>query len=280
MKVTSVSLHANEEEAIRFDLRNVSTQSPYKVRAMVGLDADELIPKFYAFGLNGKKFYDFGLKPRDVVIRIALNPRYKIDESVSFIRDRLYRAISATRTGLLELQFHAGASTPAHVYGFFTKFEVPYFNKTPEVQITLRCTDPMLRGINPIIMEAADLPSSGIVIVPDSTSTAPHGFHMSITFTASETEFVVQDRETDPEWIFRVVPPTAFLAGDVLHFSSEFTNKFLYRVRTGVTTHLMNAVEPTSVWPVVFPGPNELWFNEIASFDWNFIQFDTAFWGV
>lgn len=279
MIVTSVRLLSNNEEALQFDLRNVDSSGPYTVRAIVGLDADEIIPKFYGFGLNGQKFYDFGLKPRDIVIRIALNPRYKVDESVSYIRDKVYRAISSTRTGLLELQFHAGGSAVSNIHGFMTKFEVPHFSATPEIQITLRCNDPMFRSINHVLMEDT-LPATGPVMVPDSISTAPHGFVMQLTFNAATTEFVVQDDASDPSWKFRVVPASSFLSGDVLYFSSEFTNKYLYFDRGGTITHLMHAIEPTSIWPIIFPGFNEFHFPQIANFDWNHIQFHMAYWGV
>ncbi len=87
MRVTSISMLSNDKEAISFDLRNVASQSPYMVKTIIGLDADELIPRFYGFSKNGtKKFYDFKLKPRDIVMRIVMNPRFNLDESTSYIR--------------------------------------------------------------------------------------------------------------------------------------------------------------------------------------------------
>lgn len=280
MKITSVSFLADDEEAIRLDLRNVATVTPYAVRAIVGLDADEIIPKFYGFSTTGKKFYDFSLKPRDLVFRIVLNPRYKIDENVSYLRDTLYRAISSTRTGLLEVQFHAGSSTEARTFGFITKFEVPHFNKTPEVQITIRCNDPMLRSLNPILMTADDLPSVNPIVLADNLSTAPHGMSFAVTFTATTAEFTIQDKVSSPEWKFQIIPQTSFLSGDQLYFSSEFKNKYLYRIRSGVTTHMMDAITTSSIWPIIFPGFNELYFNQIASIDWIQIEYYRSYWGV
>ncbi len=140
MNITSLSLFSNETEAIQFDLRNVASKSPYMVRQIVGLDADELITKFYGSSrTTNKRFHDFSLKPRDIVMRIVLTPRFHLDEDYSYVRDALYRAISATRTGEVQLQFHSGASTVAQIYGFVSKFEVAYFSQTPELQLTIRC---------------------------------------------------------------------------------------------------------------------------------------------
>src|SRR4029077_11294562 len=150
------SLFAGKIEAISFSLSKSDPSAQYMVRNMIGLDTEELIPRFYGFGLvTGPKYYDFKLKPRLIVIRIVLNPRFNIDESYSDVRDTLYRAISAARTGLVTLQFNSGGTTVAQIMGFITKFEVPYFTPLPEVQITVRCDDPMFRAINSVLYKAA-----------------------------------------------------------------------------------------------------------------------------
>jgi hypothetical protein len=282
MRVTTVTLYAVPgQEVITFSLRDADPRAQYVIRNMVGLDAEELIPKFYGSGLYTKpKFFDFGLKAREIVVRIVLNPRIRIDESYSDIRDELYRAISSTRTGQVTLHFNSGATTVSRISGFITKFEVPYFTQLPEVQITIRCDDPMFRAINPIEFESTDMKTTNPIIIADSLSTAPHGFCMEVTFKAAAPSFTVQDVPTNPEWIFKVVPSGGFLVGDALYFSSEFANKYLYMVRSGVTTYLTDRIQPNSIWPIIFPGANTFHFVDIASFNWNEVDFYPAYWGV
>lgn len=281
MRVTSVGLYSNNVEAVSFSLRASEEDYRYMVRNIVGLDADELVPKFYSFGLATKaRFYDFGLKAREIVMRIVLNPRLRMDESYSDIRDDLYRAISSTRTGLIALHFNSGATTVSRIFGFITKFEAAYFTKLPEVQITVRCDDPMFRGINYSALKTAALGTSSDVIIPDSLSTAPHGFSMKVTFKATSPAFTIQDIQTTPEWKFKVIPSGGFLAGDQLFFSSEYTDKYLYIMRGATRTDLMDKIEPTSVWPILFPGSNRLYFVERTTFDFNSFIFYPAYWGV
>lgn len=282
MRVTSVDLVSpNFSEAITFNLRGTDPSSRYMVKDIVGLDAEEITPRFYGFGANtSPKFYDFGLKPRDIAIRVVLKPRHNLDESVSDIRDELYRAISATRTGQISLNFNSGSTLVARIFGFITKFEVPYFSKSPEVQLTVRCNDPMFRAINPVHYTDDILSASNPVLVPDSLSTAPHGFSMQVTFNTSSLTFTIQDAPTNPEWSFTIVPSGGFNVGDVLHFSSDFSNKYLYMVRGGVTTHLIDRLQPSSIWPILFPGLNTFHFNDIAKVDWNFLEYYAAYWGV
>jgi hypothetical protein len=282
MRLTSVDLYSpNISETVTFSLRDVDSSDKYQVRAIVGLDAEDIIPKFYGFGLNSNsRFYNFGLKAREIAIRAVLNPHFNIGESYSDIRDTLYKAISATRTGMVALHFKSGTTIVARIMGFVTKFEVPYFSEISEVQLTVRCDDPMFRGINPVHYTAQEMRTANPILIPDSLSTAPHGFTAQLTFTAATPSFTVQDDPNDPEWQFIVVPNGGFLAGDVLYFSSDFSNKYLYMMRGSTKIPLVDRIQPSSVWPIVFPGANLLYFMDIAHFNWNELEYYAAYWGV
>lgn len=281
MKVTSISLFSDTEESMHFDLRSVDSRSRYMIRSIVGIDVDELTPRFYGFSKDGtKRFYEFKLRPREIVMRLVLNPRFEISEDYSVLRDAIYKAISATRSGELRIQFHSGAAVVAETYGHIVKMEAAHFSQVPELQITIRCNDPMLRAINDVRMEDAEIVNTNPIVVADSISTAPHGLYIRLTFTGTVASFTLQDKSSSPEWDFKITPASSFLSGDVLHISSEFNNKQLYMVRSAVTTHLMDRIDPTSSWPIVFPGFNEFHFVNIASLDLDEISFRPAFWGV
>ena len=282
MRLTSVDMYSPDfSEAITFNVRDANSDDRYMVRTILGLDADDIVAKFYGFTTNTKsRMYDMRLKAREIVVRIVLNPNFRVDESYSAVRDSLYRAISAARTGMVTLHFKSGGTIVARISGFITKFEVPYFVKLPEVQLTVRCDDPMFRAINPVIFAPADLKTTNPILVPDTLSTSPHGFTFQATFKATAASFTIQDVATQPEWTFTITPSGGFLSGDVLYFSSEFINKYCYMVRGGVTTYLMDKLSPASVWPMLFPGQNSLHFVNIASINWNTLQYYAAYWGV
>src|SRR5215510_8111613 len=138
MRISNITLNANESEICDFGFRDPTTRNQYIAKAIIGLDSDEIVSKFYAFGLDSKnRFYDLAIKEREVVIRIALNPNRVISDTYSDLRDDLYKAISASRTGEVQLYFYSGATLIAELSGFITKFEVPHFSKIAEVQITI-----------------------------------------------------------------------------------------------------------------------------------------------
>ena len=284
MRVTSVDMYsATFEEAISFSLQGSDPNAQYMIRTIIGLDADDIVPKFYGWGIGGEnRFYDFSLKPRDVVLRVVLNPRAKLEETYSEIRDDLYRTISANRTGIVKLHFNSGATTVSSITGSIVKFESAYFNKLPEVQITIRCNDPIFKAINPVIFGPTELFTTNPVHIPDSLSTAPHGFTAQFTFKTATPTFTIQDDPTTPEWKFKINwgANGQFEVGDVLYLSSEYSNKYIYIIRAGVTIQLANLIEPTSLWPILFPGQNEFYIPEIDTFDWNELKYYASYWGV
>lgn len=283
MRVTDVALYSNLEEVVRFSLRSEKTASRFMARQIVGMDAEEITPKFYGKGkVSGSSFYSFGMKPRELVIRVILNPNFAMNEEYHTVRDELYKAISSSRTGKIEVRFYSGASTVAKLEGFITKLEAGYFNKLPEAQLTIRCDDPMFRGTTPVHIGGSDIPATNPLRLSDIISTAPHGFAAFLTFTAALPEFIIQEKQTDPDWTFEVTPDGGFASGDKLHFSSDMANKHLYVLRGGVgdPEHLIDKIEPGSVWPVIFPGANQVYFPDAGSFDIEYVEYYTAYWGV
>lgn len=279
MKVTNAQLYSGETELASFALGLGETEDRYLIKSMAGIDADSITPRFYAMGQStGLGLFDFGLPPRELVIRIGLNPNFTLDESFSELRDRLYRAISATRTGTIRIQFNSGATAVSQLSGFVIKFEASLFTKTPEAQITMRCDDPFFRGINPVELSSDD--PENPISVADSLSTAPHGFVMNITFSGTADAITVQPTLLDAEWTFTVTPPGGFEVDDILVFSSEPNTKEVYINRGGDIIPIADGISLSSVWPVIFPGVNIFYLSEMPSVsDWS-IQYYPAYWGI
>ncbi len=123
MRVTSVDIYAsNSSNFINLSYRDPKAVNPFQVKTIQGLDADEISPRFYrASGGPQGKYYDLTLSKRDIVVQIALNPSFALGKSYSSLRDELYKLISSSRTGIVQLRFKDGATTVAAVSGFITK---------------------------------------------------------------------------------------------------------------------------------------------------------------
>jgi len=280
MKLTHIDLYSGDVEIGSFALRDSSMRNRYILRNATGLDADEIVSKYYGTGLvSSAKFFNLSLRPRDIVLSITLNPQYSVNESFSDLRDELYRTIASSRSGLVTLYFKNTGTISAMISGHVTKLESSYFTGNPEVTMTIHCDDPVFRAPNPVrINTNVTLPSPAL-LVADSRSSAPHGYTTQMTFTANTAIFEIQDKATLPEWSFVVAPAGGFLINDVFYMTNEAT-KALYIQRGATRINLMDKISYGSIWPLLFPGSNSLYYVRNSSVVWNKLEYYPAHWGV
>jgi hypothetical protein len=127
MKIDNISFRCSgDTEHAVFSFRDPTSLNPYIAKAVVGLDAEEIVPRFYGVGQTSNiRFYAQTVERRNVILRLALNPDVAQGHSFSSLRDNLYRTIASTRTGRVELQFRQGLNVIAALKGFIVKLEVP-----------------------------------------------------------------------------------------------------------------------------------------------------------
>lgn len=284
MRLTTLCLCTSSptDEEMVFAVQEQDPNTRYLIRAMAGVDADDLIFKFYGRGkVSGVKFYEQSMPPREIVMRIVLNPRFATNESVSDIRDAVYRMIASNRSPELRLECRDGPALVCEIYGIITKVEVGYFAKGPECQITMRCNDPMFRSVLMVSETIAELPSTNPVVIEDEASTAPHGITFKVKFTAVTASFTVQDKASSPDWVFTVTPSTSFQINDELWVSSEFgKQQVFWNKASGTDIDLMDKVTNDSVWPQMFPGVNTYYILPIANTDWLAFNWRSAYWAL
>jgi hypothetical protein len=162
MRITKVNLMPdNSSNIIEMSFRDARRQNPYHAKAIIGLDADELVSKFYG-GINSNLF-DILLKKREIVVLVELNPHSSPGQTYSSLRDAFFRLIGATRTGKVKFEFADEDGVKATISGFVTKMEAPLFNQVPEIQLTVDCKpDPILRTPDPITITTGLDPSRKI----------------------------------------------------------------------------------------------------------------------
>lgn len=280
MRITSVELvPAGSSDICEMSFRDPRRQNPFNVKQIAGLDADDISARFYGASIDSsKKFYALSIQKREIVARVELNPSYSENETYSDLRDRLYKMISSSRTGIVWLNFKNDEDSIAAVSGFVKKLEASHFSKNPEVQITIECDDPMLKALEPVVVDVSGL-DPDLTNIQDPLSTAPHGFTFEMEFTAASPLFVMAD-QTYPDWYFGIEPAGGFLTGDILHFSSEHNNKYLFMDRDSTIIHLADVIMEKSSWPIMFPGDNEFVCPGLDDREWVSISYYPTYWGV
>lgn len=278
MKLTSVEIHSeNSSDPVILSFRDPTTDFPYNIKEITGLDADEIIPRYY--GPASTKFYELSLEKRDIVFKIELNPTFSKNETFSDLRDKLYRMISSTRTGKVSVQFMDGSYPVAAISGFISKYETSHFERVQEVQLTVKCDEPMLKAIEPVTVSVTGLNFTR-TIIEDHKSTAPHGFSFEIGVTSGISDVITITDPDDSSWHFTMSLGWGLVAGDKIFFSTDFKDRQLYVVRGTTTYYIGDWIGLGSVWPIIFPGINSFSFTHGAQLAWHDISYYPTYWGV
>lgn len=315
MKINNMSLFSNDFQTpgtliVNLPFRDRTSQSPYVVKGVYGLDADEIMAQLY--GTNYPNYYAYGYRPniyqmvlakRDLVIRLGLNPKNTNGETYASLRDHLYKAISSSRSGLIVVVLYEDETPVATVQGHITKMEASHFEQRPEAQITIRCVNPMFKALEPVVISDPDFTlesgeglttDDGKLIVEDDVSTAPHGAIFVIEILDDVEGFYIHDdpggAESPNRVKFELIPANLlirggvmddkFVDGDIITINSEPGNTRVTVQFEGAGNHIPIAdlVTPDSVWPILFPGVNDLYVSpdaEVTS-----VTHTPTFWGV
>jgi len=253
-------LGVDEQLFATFDLSNVGPTQPYILQSAVGLDPDQIYPVFSGsyFDTNSvtrEKYFEMLLPGRNISFNIKLNPQLGVS-TYSSLRDDLYKRISRSRTGLVEVRLMFNGSTVASLYGLISKLESSLFDLEPKVTLSLSCQDPMLRG--PLVDGADDVVTLlNRFSFEDTLSTAPHGMSLVLKCTVRVNSLTVESEVSTgvDKHIFKI--NKSFIVDDVITISSFDDTRAVYFVRDGETTHLTDKLDAGASWPMVFPGDND-----------------------
>jgi len=293
MKISEVSMTAGGSEILCFSLGTPKDNDRFYIRAMIGMDATDIVSRSTGFGLySGQPFVTQAITDREVVLRVVLNPNWGLREDYSTLRDDIYRGISKGREGAVKLWFKDEGVYVATITGVITKVEVPLFSSTPELQITIRCPEAMLvapeaQDVYPEDFTNESFSTPFVGKVTDSESTAPHG--LLITAKVDQTgmnKFYIQDNQESGdvhEWRFEI--NHAFEADDVLTVDTRTRKRAIFVTRGAERIDLMNAISLDSTWPTIYPGPNplELAFTDGSTYNaWTLLTFKhhATYWGI
>lgn len=282
MKITSVELRpAGSTEVFELSFRDPSSRNPYQIKGIQGLDADEITSRYYGTGGSGSKFYRPTLLKRQPVFLMGLNPRYAggdDENSYSSLRDRLYRAINASRTGIIQIRFINDATPVAYINARIVKVEAGLFTEKPEIQMTFNTEYPMLQSLSRTSL--GPFGANDITVV-DDVSQAQHGLRAKIKFTGNHTNLVITGDEPPEgrpaDWSFEI--NYAFKTDDVLTLSNEASGLELYVERSGGVTKLADKVKAGSIWPLIFPGSNRF-RCPFYSVTWESVSHYRTYWGI
>lgn len=213
--------------------------------------------------------------PRNIVLTLRLNPNYKNDESVSGLRQLLYKAFIDPFDGAdtVNLILHDDELADRYISGNVEKFETDVFSDEAVVTISMMCPNPYI-----LDLVSTSLVGSGPQITFDYEGTAETGFILDVNITASTSylQLDLNDRIMGLNY--------AFSSGDVVHINTVRGARQIQVTAGGITTNILYTLAAGGTWLEIHKPSNVLKvYGESAGAlvgNVGTLVFRSAHWGV
>lgn len=135
------------------------------------------------------------------------------------------------------------------------------FQQEPDLNISVVCFDPDFTDPVPVVVSGLSTTDVAATYFPYN-GTSETGIIFTININRPLIEFVLYYTDgTGTTWTMDVAG--SFLAGDQITISTVPGSKYATLVRAGVSSSVLYAVSPQSIWPQLAPGDN--WFRVVAA---------------
>jgi hypothetical protein len=273
-------VYGNElgEQALALPILGVTPKESLLIRKVTGLnppDADLFIGDY---ARDGGTYQGRRIGGRNVVMTIDLNPNPALGETISGLRDLLYKTFMDPLVDAdhIELVLRSDDGQVRNLYGYTEKFETEIFDIETLAQISVVCPDPYIRDL----AETTLTNSTGTwVSVPFTyNGTAETGFYAQVNISADTPTLTIKNNSKT------MVVNYAFLAGDIVHVDTNRGQRNIYVVRGGTTTPLFPYMTNTSSWLSLHSQTNTM--NVYGAAPANLIagvktlRYRASYWGV
>ena len=242
---------------------NLTNNPDYTITNIDGLyPPDAIINMMQRAGHDGSMFNSAFVQDRQIILNLAINKGACVN------RNALYKYFQTARPVRL---IYNNDLRGVYIDGYVQNAPIEFFGQKQTVQITIICPDPFWHSTVPIEgttdgMESLfefpfSIPEGGIPFSEYYGGNAAHiwnpgtvesGIIMDIRATGSATNPRVYHQNTDK--FFKV--NTTLQSGDVLTIDTRTDHKKIQRLRSGVTSNLIDSRDIGSTWLIMEPGEN------------------------
>jgi hypothetical protein len=277
------TVHLVGRETVSLPVINSGINASYFVKFIQGLGAPEFEVVLSKNQDARTAFEARHTQGRELIFRVILNPDFTEGERVRLLRAPFYGLITpewSDQGPLVEVIFSHEGTDQFWTRGYVKTLELAPFNKEPELQLTILCSDPYLHALS--TYSASGLSSTSPITV-ENVGSAPTGFLAKFAVDASMTEFNLRSGAAGwgPELYLQSGAQT-FLAGDEIHINTDPPDRFVGHMRGGSYLQTYQLVTAgTTGWPTLEGGNNTLsWDMSAGNFSWISLQYEPKYWGI
>lgn len=249
------SIDVDSDNAFSVPIIGVTPKDSIIVRQITGLNPPDQNLFIGDYARDGGIFQGRRVGTRNVVITMELNPNPALGETVSNLRERLYKAFidPLAFADYLKLTLNLDDGRQLILIGYTEKFETEIFSADTLLQISIICPDPYLRSNTPTTLTS----TPGWVTVPFTYGgTAETGFEVELEITANTSKLILANNTVTDSTVSadyprgRMILDRSFLDGDVLIINTVrgYRKLWLLPVGGGPIVSVIPNLTPTSQW--------------------------------
>lgn len=248
--LTAVEITNAQDVTLSLPLDDVS--GGYEVRDIDGLDpVDAEISSSSFANMDGEEEGSSRRGKRHITFKLG----YAL-ANIRDLRKNLYKFFIPKSTITMRFYLEEVDMFYVEITGTVESFKSPIFAKDPEATIVVQCFDPEFSDPEPT-------PWSGATTTFDTQALLTYdgdvetGFKLSIAVDRAVTALTIHHRTTATgAKNFLIFNTTGLAAGDTLLISTIPGDKYIRRVRAGVTSSLLYGLDSAAIWTMLYPGTN------------------------
>lgn len=292
-------------KALELPILGITTKSSLLIRKVTGLNPPDVDLFIGDYSRDGGTYQGRRVGSRNVVMTLDLNPNPALGETVSGLRDLLYKTFidPLVNADYIELLLHDEAGNIRNLAGYTEKFETEIFDIETMAQISMICPDPYIRDLNETVLNNA---ASTWVSVPFTYGgTAETGFEVELNVSATTTALNLKNN--GQTMLLNLSP--ALTSGDVVYINTNrgyrdirkstltavnamkasYPNENLSRIWTrlvnaGSALPLVGSLDPTSRWLELHSQSNTMYVHGATSSDLvagvKNLVYKSSYWGI
>lgn len=233
---------------------NATPKDSLLVRQITGLNPPDIDLFIGEFSRDGGIYQGRRVGNRNVVATMDLNPNPALGETVSGLREMLYKAFvdPLVDADYVKVNLYDDLGRVRYVVGYAEKFETAIFDSTTLAQISLICPDPYIRNDT----ETVHTHATGWTTVPFTyDGTAETGFITRIHVNATTPKITLANNTTtdtllDPNYNKgRMILTRSFLSGDIIRINTIRGQRSLTLERPpAAEISIVGNLDPNSQW--------------------------------
>lgn len=266
----------SDDLVLTLPILGATPKSSLLVRKVTGINPADVTLFIGDYARDGGIYQGRRVGNRNPVLLLDLNPDPALGETISGLRELLYKAFldPLVDADYVKLNFINDLGVVRYLVGYTEKFETELFDEDTSAQISIVCPDPFFRNNTETVLTNP----SGWTTVPFTyAGSAETGFYTKIVLTSATSTLTLDNNGK------KMVLNRSFSSGDIVEISTVRGSRFI-SLTSGVTSSILAALTPASPWLEMHSQANVLKVYGATSGDTvagiRELRYFAAYWGL